>query len=146
MENKKLNLVIISLFVLLASCSADYHLKKALAKDPSLLKTKEIIVNEVHHISDTILIAGGIDTIIKLDSFKVETERTIVERKGIITKVIEKPYTIIETDTVYLTDTIQVPQYQQVTRKGITWLELLFYLGLFLIVIILFKSLRNGNP
>lgn len=133
------------LLIILTSCSADYHLKKALAKDPSLLKTKEIIVNKVHHISDTILVAGGIDTVIKLDSFKVETERTIVERKGILTKVIEKPYTIIEIDTVYLTDTIQVPQYQQVSRKGITWIELLFYLGLFLIVVLLFKSLNNAN-
>lgn len=133
------------LLIILTSCSADYHLKKALAKDPSLLKTKEIIVNKVHHISDTILVAGGIDTVIKLDSFKVETERTIVERKGILTKVIEKPYTIIEMDTVYLTDTVQVPQYQQVSRKGITWVELLFYLGLFLIVVLLFKSLKNAN-
>jgi len=143
---KNIKIVYLIAILLLTSCSADYHLKKALAKDPSIRTTKEVVINKVHQFTDTILIAEGIDTVIKMDTFKFESIRTIVKREGLQTKIIEKPFTVIERDTIHLIDTVTIVEHKATKgRKGISWVELLFYFVLLLIVITLLRSLKNGN-
>ena len=97
---------LIVILVMLTGCSAEWHLKKAIKKNPSLIQLS------VHTI-DTIVIR---DSFAFSDTFVTKTTDTItIEKEGVKTIVyrdhdIIKVRTIVKPDTIRIQKTIRVPQ------------------------------------
>lgn len=103
---------LIVILVMLTGCSAEWHLKKAIKKNPSLIQPS------VHTI-DTIIIRDYIEF---SDTFVTKTTDTItIEKEGVKTIVyrdhdIIKVRTIVKPDTIRIQKTIRVPQIQYQER------------------------------
>jgi hypothetical protein len=90
----------ILLLIILSSCSAKYHLRKAIKKDPTLIKQIEVSHTDTLYLSDTITIPGGVDTVVTIDTV-FETDRTKVINQGNGKyRIIEKEFTIHHYDTI----------------------------------------------
>jgi len=91
---------------MLTSCGAQYHLKRAIAKDPSIvqmesIKLDTVIVTEIKTVRDSVVIKG--DTAIVLVNEGVRTE----------IKVVRDTFTIQTTcppDTIRIEKEIYVPK------------------------------------
>jgi len=96
----------IAIVLLLTSCSSEWHINRAIKKDPTILHPTvftidTIVVTQPHTIYDT-FISTEYDTMVVEDSF-VYTQ--VIREKDII-----KVYTKCKGDTVRITSTIRVPQ------------------------------------
>lgn len=106
-------LLIVGLF---SSCSAQWHLKKAVRKNPDLLKPQSVLI-------DTIITTDSVvsrDTFISnvIDTMVIENEkfRTVVLRSYDTLRV----ETILKPDTIRITKTIELPA-QIVYKKSYHW-------------------------
>ena len=103
---------VIVLLVMLTGCSAEWHLKKAVKKNPSLIQPST-------HTIDTLVIR---DSFAFSDTFVTKTIDTItIEKEGVKTIVyrdhdIIKIRTIVKPDTIRIQKTIRVPQIQYQER------------------------------
>jgi hypothetical protein len=131
---------IIILSVLLSSCSADWHIKRALKKDPSIYKSAIVKT----HLDSFTVITGGVkvDTIFKYENLPQDT--FIMER--------DKFKTVVITDTLFKTlfvetecypDTIEVVReipvtvLQPIVDERTWWEKKMEGLGKFLFPILL---------
>lgn len=103
---------LIIILVMLTGCSAEWHLKKAIKKNPSLIQPSvhtidTIVIRDFFEFSDT-FVTKTIDTI----TIEKEGVKTIVYRDHDIIKI----RTIVKPDTIRIQKTIRVPQIQYQER------------------------------
>lgn len=106
----------IAIVLLMTSCSAEWHVKRAVKKDPTIIHPTivtidTIVVREERTISDTFVTTEH-DTITMEDSF-VYTQ--VIREKDII-----KVYTKCKGDTIRITKSVAVPKV--VMKRD--WIEL----------------------
>ena len=117
----------------LSSCSANYHLRKAIAKDPSILTAQSVtlvdtvIVPSIHF--DSVYVTSPSDTI-------------TIEKERLRIKIIRQSDTLIvsgecQTDTVIRIKEVKIPQiiYKEKENKVVSliaWLALVVALVYFL--------------
>ena len=129
----------LAILLLLSSCSAQWHLKKAIAKDPTIL-SEGVVIERVIDTVEVITPELRVDT---LHRFSTDTVTTYVDRVKIRTKVDTIDRTVY-VDVVCPADTIYVPyEYEktvvQPRVEKINWLPLIIVL---LILAILFAKFR----
>lgn len=130
---------IIVLLVMLTGCSAEWHLKKAIKKDPSLIQTS------VHTI-DTIVIRDSVaftDTFVSktIDTLTIEKEgvKTIVYRNHDVIRI----KTIVKPDTIRIQKTIRIPQVYYEERFKIpqmVGIGVALLLGLLFLILLLIRK------
>jgi len=105
----------------LTSCSAEWHIKRAIQKNPSILKDSYKIVHDTIVIRDSIL---GIDTFVMSE---IDTIR--IDREGIKTEIVRYRDRFIvkqeiKSDTIFRSKEIRVPQiiYQKASPKYYIWI------------------------
>jgi hypothetical protein len=124
--------------LLLTSCSATWHLKRAIKKDPSLLKGVDtVLVHDTQFVTEEHVLT---------DSFFTTCYDTVIVEDSIIyTKVIRrdnviKVYTKCKSDTVRITTKIPFKLPPTVTYKNDPfWKSLAVALGTLLLLIIIIK-------
>ena len=98
----------ILILVALTGCSAEWHLKKAIKKNPSLIQPST-------HTIDTLIIR---DSFAFTDTFVTKTIDTLtIEKDGVKTIVyrnhdVIRIKTIVKPDTIRIQKTIRIPQIQ----------------------------------
>lgn len=130
---------IIVLLVMLTGCSAEWHLKKAIKKNPSLIQPS------VHTI-DTIVIRDSVaftDTFVSktIDTLTIEKEgvKTIVYRNHDVIRI----KTIVKPDTIRIQKTIRVPQVYYEERFKIpqmVGIGVALLLGLLFLILLLIRK------
>jgi hypothetical protein len=126
---------IIALMVLLSGCSAQYHLKQAIKKNPAMAQIS------VYGI-DTIFVR---DSVVITDTFNTKTIDTLtIEKDGVKTIVyrnhdVIRIKTIVKADTIRFTKTITLPP--QIQYKERISLPQMVGVGLGLILALLFLIL-----
>ena len=115
-----------SLYVLLVialmGCSANYHLRKAISKDPTIL-TEGVVVETVTDTIEVVVPELRVDT---LHTWSADTVTTYVDRVRIRTKVdtVERTVyvdVVCPADTVYVEHTTERTVIQPTVRKGVDW-------------------------
>ena len=125
----------IIILVMSTGCSAQWHLKKAIQKNPSLAQTST-------HTIDTLFVR---DSVSITDTFTTQTIDTItIEKDGVKTIVyrnhdVIRIKTVVKADTIRYTKTIQLPAQIKYTDrvKVPQWIGLTLFLGLILLMIII---------
>ena len=130
---------IIVLLVMLTGCSAEWHLKKAIKKNPSLIQPST-------HTIDTIVIRDSVaftDTFVSktIDTLTIEKEgvKTIVYRNHDVIRI----KTIVKPDTIRIQKTIRVPQVYYEERFKIpqmVGIGLALLLALLFLILLIFKK------
>lgn len=130
---------VIVLLVMLTGCSAEWHLKKAIKKNPSLIQPS------VHTI-DTIVIRDSVaftDTFVSktIDTLTIEKEgvKTIVYRNHDVIRI----KTIVKPDTIRIQKTIRVPHVYYEERFKIpqmVGIGLALLLALLFLILLIFKK------
>ena len=130
---------VIVLLVMLTGCSAEWHLKKAIKKNPSLIQPS------VHTI-DTIVIRDSVaftDTFVSktIDTLTIEKEgvKTIVYRNHDVIRI----KTIVKPDTIRIQKTIRVPQVYYEERFKIpqmVGIGVALLLGLLFLILLLIRK------
>ena len=112
----------LAIIALLSSCSADWHLRKAIAKDPTILLEGKVI--EYH--TDTILVAIPELQVDTVHRWSVDTVTTYVDKVRIRTKVdtVDR-YVYVDVlcpaDTVYVEHTTERTVLNPRVRTGYDW-------------------------
>jgi hypothetical protein len=124
--------------LLLTSCSANWHLKRAIKKDPSLLKSRDtVLVHDTQIVTQERVLTDSFvttcyDTITLEDSFVY----TQVIRKDNVIKI----YTKCKSDTVRITTKIPFSLPPTVSYKNDPfWKSLAVGLGTLLLLIIIVR-------
>ncbi len=130
---------VIVLLVMLTGCSAEWHLKKAIKKNPSLIKPST-------HTIDTIVIRDSVaftDTFVSktIDTLTIEKEgvKTIVYRNHDVIRI----KTIVKPDTIRIQKTIRVPQVYYEERFKIpqmVGIGVALLLGLLFLILLLIRK------
>lgn len=124
------------LAILLTSCSAQWHLKQAIKKDPSIIQEREITILDTIVVVDSVVFR---DTFVSqsIDTIEIENEKvkTIVYRHHDTFRIETK----IKGDTIRVTKTIQLPPIVKYEKQSI-WPFLLAAVGIFLGVIAMIKQ------
>ena len=128
-----------AIVILLTGCSANWHLKRAISKDPTIL-TQGVVIERVTDTIEVITPELRVDT---LHRFSTDTVTTYVDRVRIRTKVDTINRTVY-VDVVCPGDTIYVPYEYEKTiiqprvKHGFDWWWLLVALivGGFLIALL----------
>lgn len=130
---------VIVLLVMLTGCSAEWHLKKAIKKNPSLIQPS------VHTI-DTIVIRDSVaftDTFVSktIDTLTIEKEgvKTIVYRNHDVIRI----KTIVKPDTIRIQKTIRVPRVYYEERFKIpqmVGIGVSLFLGLLFLILLLIRK------
>lgn len=130
---------VIVLLVMLTGCSAEWHLKKAIKKNPSLIQPST-------HTIDTIVIRDSFafsDTFVSktIDTLTIEKEgvKTIVYRNHDVIRI----KTIVKPDTIRIQKTIRVPQVYYEERFKIpqmVGIGLALALLLLFLILLIFKK------
>lgn len=130
---------IIVLLVMLTGCSAQWHLKKAIKKNPSLIQPST-------HTIDTIVIRDSVaftDTFVSktIDTLTIEKEgvKTIVYRNHDVIRI----KTIVKPDTIRIQKTIRVPQVYYEERFKIpqmVGIGVALLLGLLFLILLLIRK------
>jgi hypothetical protein len=140
---------LIFLLLVVSSCSANYHLKQALKKDPRLGDSTTKLVPYYKDTTITITIIGDTsDQTLKFkqwykqatdsmsiafnDSF-VQVNQTIDSLGNLKTKVIRKPYTITTQVIIHDTVKVQIPPIITLPEKEF---KVMWYIWLFLIMFV----------
>jgi hypothetical protein len=126
---------IIAIMIFLTGCSAEWHLKKAIKKNPEMEQTST-------HTIDTLFVR---DSVSITDTFTTKTIDTItIEKDGVKTIVyrnhdVIRVHTVVKADTIRYTKTIQLPAQIKYTDrvKVPQWIGLTLFLGLILLMIII---------
>ena len=130
---------VIVLLVMLTGCSAEWHLKKAIKKNPSLIQPST-------HTIDTIVIR---DSVAFTDTFVSKTIDTItIEKEGVKTIVyrnhdVIRIKTIVKPDTIRIQKTIRVPQVYYEERFKIpqmVGIGVALLLGLLFLILLLIRK------
>jgi len=130
--------LIVGLLFLTQGCGAKYHLKRAIAKDPTILdsvvlKVDTTIITQIEEVRDT-LILREIDTI-------------TLERNGVRIDL-RRVYDTIEVDvqcppdTIRIQKEIRVPQVVYKEKSFDNWLISLLIMLFFLYTFVLIKLIR----
>ncbi len=135
-------LYLLTISVLLSSCSAKWHLKKAVQKDPTLLKT------------DTIAIVDTIVTppVTLTDTVITRTQDTVVVQKDKLKVQVVRSYDTIMVDAVCESDTIvqivEVPVPSVVMKDSDRWYNKVYKFSFYvlLILLLLLYFLRVNRP
>lgn len=135
---------VIVLLVMLTGCSAEWHLKKAIKKNPSLIQPST-------HTIDTIVIRDSVaftDTFVSktIDTFTIEKEgvKTIVYRNHDVIRI----KTIVKPDTIRIQKTIRVPQVYYEERFKIpqmVGIGLALLLALLFLILLIFRKWAIGT-
>ena len=121
----------LTLVLLLTSCSAQWHLKKAMQKDPSILEKDTLVV------TDTVVVPPVVttDTVISK-----QQDTIVVEKERLKVRVIRNVDTLIidaKCDSDTIVQTIEVPFEKIVYVEQETFFEkiqrLVFYFALLLV-------------
>lgn len=121
----------LTLVLLLTSCSAQWHLKKAVQKDPSILEKDTLVV------TDTVVVPPVVttDTVISK-----QQDTIVVEKERLKVRVIRNVDTLIidaKCDSDTIVQTIEVPFEKIVYVEQETFFEkiqrLVFYFALLLV-------------
>jgi hypothetical protein len=128
--------------VLLSSCSAQWHLKRAVKKDPTLLKT------------DTIAIVDTVVTppVTLTDTVITRTQDTVVVQKDKLKVQVVRSYDTIMVDAVCESDTIvqivEVPVPSVVMKDSDRWYNKVYKFSFYvlLILLLLLYFLRVNRP
>ena len=130
----------IIILVMSTGCSAGWHLKKAIKKDPSLAQTS------IHTI-DTLFVR---DSVSITDTFTTKTIDTItIEKDGVKTIVyrnhdVIRVQTIVKADTIRYTKTIQLPpqvQYRErISVPQLVGTAIGLVLALLFLILLIFKK------
>lgn len=128
---------IIAIMILFTGCSAEYHLKKAIKKNPSLIQPST-------HTIDTLIVTDSVtitDTFVSktIDTLTIEKDgvKTIVYRNHDVIRI----KTIVRPDTIRIQKTITIPQVQYKERVSIPqWIGVV--LGTILLLGLLFAIKR----
>jgi hypothetical protein len=128
---------IIAIMIFFTGCSAEWHLKKAIQKNPAMAQIST-------HTIDTLFVRDSVSitdtfTTQKVDTITIEKDgvKTIVYRNHDVIRV----HTVVKADTIRFTKTIQLPprvQYKERIKVpqvvGVGLALLLFGLLLFLLI------------
>jgi hypothetical protein len=125
----------IIILVMSTGCSSQWHLKKAIQKNPSLAQTST-------HTIDTLFVR---DSVTITDTFTTKTIDTItIEKDGVKTIVyrnhdVIRVHTVVKADTIRYTKTIQLPAQIKYTErvKVPQWIGLTLFLGLIVLMLII---------
>jgi len=128
--------------VLLSSCSAQWHLKRAVKKDPTLLKT------------DTIAIVDTIVTppVTLTDTVITRTQDTVIVQKDKLKVQVVRSYDTIMVDAICESDTIvqivEVPAPSIVMKDSDRWYNKVYKFSFYvlLILLLLLWFLRVNRP
>jgi len=116
--------------ILLCSCSAQWHLKRAIKKDPTILQEKVVTVFDTTIVRDSVVYH---DTFVahELDTIVLEHEKADV----VIYKYRDRYHveTKIKSDTIELTKEIKVPQLVY-KEKATNWLWFVLLIVLFILM------------
>ncbi len=123
---------IIVLIILLSSCSANWHLKRALIKDPSLFRPRTYVI-------DTVIVK---DSFTKVDTFTLNEVDTFVTDTGKVRLTIYRNRNFFKTkievksDTIRIKESVEMPP--QIIYKGSKG-ESKWYMAIisFLVIVIL---------
>ena len=126
---------IIAIMIFFTGCSAEWHLKKAIQKNPAMAQTTT-------HTIDTMFVR---DSVSITDTFTTKTIDTLtIEKDGVKTIVyrnhdVIRVHTVVKADTIRYTKTIQLPPQIKYTErvKVPQWVGLTLFLGLILLMIII---------
>lgn len=130
---------IIVLLVMLTGCSAEWHLKKAIKKNPSLIQPSThtidtIVIRDSFEFSDT-FVSKTIDTL----TIEKEGVKTIVYRNHDVIRI----KTIVKPDTIRIQKTIRVPQVYYEERFKIpqmVGIGVALLLGLLFLILLLIRK------
>ena len=121
---------VLFLCIFFSSCSAQYHLKKAVKKNPNIITEK--VIREI----DTLIIRDSVrfnDTFVtqSIDTIKIENERfsTIVYRFHDTIRVVQT----LKGDTIRITQKVVVP----VVQYNPWYEKYLIFVGIGIIILIL---------
>ena len=127
-------LILIISAAILSGCSADWHLRKAIAKDPSILIEGRVIEYRTDTI-EVVLPELRVDTVHR---WSVDTVTTYVDRVRIRTKVDTVQRTVYvdvtcPADTVYVEHTTERTVIKPTVDDGLAWWWVLLFIlaGLF---------------
>ena len=117
--------------VLLTGCSANWHLKRALVKNPALL-TEGVVVETVTDTIEVVVPELRVDT---LHAWSVDTVTSYIDRVRIRTKVDTVQRTVYvdvvcPADTVYVEHTTERTVIQPTVRNGVDWRWILVVVAL----------------
>ena len=112
----------ILLIIALTSCSANYHLRKAISKDPSIL-TQGVVIETVTDTIEVVVPELRVDT---LHAWSVDTVTTYVDRVRIRTKVDTVQRTVYvdvvcPADTVYVEHTTERTVIRPEVKERFDW-------------------------
>ena len=106
----------------LSSCTADYHLRKAIAKDPTILTDGKVI----EYVTDTIEVVVPELQVDTLHAWSVDTVTTYVDRVRIRAKVdtvqrLVYVDVLCPADTVYVEHTTERTVFQPTVTRSFPW-------------------------
>ena len=117
---------------LLSSCSANWHLRKAIAKDPSILQPKELVL------IDTVVVVPSlrVDTLayFRTDTITIEKERLRVQIKRIHDTL--RISAECQADTVRIFKEVEVPG--PIVYKPRAWYERILLPVAFVVFLLMF--------
>ena len=128
----------IIILVALTGCSAEWHLKKAIKKNPSLIQPST-------HTIDTLVIR---DSFAFTDTFVTKTIDTLTIEKDGVKTIVYRNYdiirikTIVKPDTIRIQKTIRVPQVLYHERVSIPQ-KVGVGIGLVLLLVLLLALLKR---
>ena len=124
-------LYLLSISVLLSSCGAQWHLKKAIKKDPSILKSDTVVV------TDTIVTAP----VSVRDTVTLQKRDTITITKDRLKVNIVRSFDTITVDAVCESDTIvhfvEVPVPSLVMKDSDRWYNKVYKFSFYLLLLLL---------
>ena len=127
----------IIILVMSTGCSAQWHLKKAIQKNPSLAQTRTHTIDTLF-VRDSVTITDTFTTQ-KVDTITLEKDgvKTIVYRNHDVIRI----KTVVKADTIRFTKTIQLPPQIKYTErvKVPQWIGLTLFLGLIVLMLIIRK-------
>jgi hypothetical protein len=129
------------LLILLSSCSAEWHLKKALKKDPAIIETKVINIYDTLwtnsiKFKDSINIDFKDSIVITNDTVQVKLYKN--GRKQLIVKTVVKPYPIYKKVRIIQT------KYRN-SYKSLWWQVLVVLVSVVGVSKVIDKALSNGK-
>jgi hypothetical protein len=126
---------LLTLIILLTGCSAQWHLGKAIKKNPSLAQTSTHTIDTLF-IHDSVTITDTFNTKV-VDTITLEKDgvKTIVYRNHDVIRI----KTVVKADTIRFTKTIQLPPQIKYTErvKVPQWIGLTLFLGLIVLMLII---------
>ena len=124
------------LLALLSRCSANWHLRKAISKDPAILQPKEVFL------IDTLVVSEGIrvDTLayFNTDTLTIERERLRVQIKRIHDTIRVTGECL--PDTIRIVERVELPPRIKYVEKESKWLRMLLWIALAVAVLILGRA------